>query len=133
MEDKSNNEMRNSVSEKKNSDNTVVRLVNTAVGNSTGQAGTFLSAGSSLLVVYLVSGGAISTCQYGLHLIVKELSTDNSGVVFSPLLNMSVASALKIGLGSVVGVLMGGVLRKVGTGMTSERWITYWEDIFYSK
>lgn len=113
-------------------DMTVVRLVNTAVGNTAGQAGTFLAAGASLLVVFLVSGGAVTSCQYGLHLIVKELSSGQE-VPFSPLLNMSIISALKIGFGSSVAVLVGGVLRKVGTGMTSEHWISYWENVFYRK
>jgi hypothetical protein len=112
---------------------TVVRMVNTAVGNSTGQAGTFLAAGASLMVVYLVSGAAITTCQYGLHLIVKELSTDPKSVVFSPLLAMTVASAGKIGLGSILCVFFGGGLRKIGTIMASNSWIDYWENVFYHK
>jgi len=117
----------------KSNDTTVVRLINTGVGHSVGQTGAFLSAGAGLLVVYLVTGGAISTAQYGLHLIVKELNTNDTNVIFSPLLNMSIVSALKIGAGSIVSVLVGGGLRKLGTGMTNEHWITYWEGIFYRR
>jgi len=86
------------------------------------------------MVVWLISGGGISLCQYALHLVAKAMQAGGSPEpVFTPLMSVDLTSCLKIGAGAVGCVFIGGGLRKLGTGMASETFIKYWEGVFYRK
>ena len=122
--------MSNTEAKKSQSETTVVSIIASLTGNVIGQSGTLFASGGALLLAFLISGGSISFLQKGFHLVSAEM---DEKAVFTPLLNLAPLVYGKVALGSVCGVVLGGVLRKIGNNISSSEFILRINNLVYNK